>query len=427
MQHKTSLKPFERILIDRLFDWGVVETDEARMPDWVVQGFFLKLGRALGTGESLSALADLFGDEIGRSAPEIPDYVYGPYYKGVPLAALTSIKLEEKGRKPVVFGFSLPHDSTIGIKEAFNRRFDGVGGDFGRDVREVERIYVTYDDTKDSSSLRAWSRERAAALQNFFDPNPGETSNRFNLIVGDGSAIPAAAAVAAEMAQHGRNPYFAIPRRTSQSVEEAGRTYETNYGHYFERELASARADGLNDNDAKTRARERAKASAQDDAQERLFVGYAPDDSRYVLFQPFKEEVPAKKAASRPRAFGQPTKAGGSYIVVDDSMVTGRAMKSAAHEVSMRYGNGDRTMRFLGGFSIVHIQEIPPQMAGKRGLASASSMRQETEPRLALHPMITTPQIAEYLWAAGKLSGAGYQRYLVARGRYGIENYMLPQ
>ncbi|MBI3413025.1 MAG: hypothetical protein HY051_03030 [Candidatus Aenigmarchaeota archaeon] len=385
MADQENISRLRQRLIESLFNWDVFEFDTRLSPDWVVHPFFMRLGRALGTGKRLRTLRDVYRQLVLDNIREDPDFVYGPAYKGIPLAALTAMAIgEDDSTKPVSYGFNLPGGATRRVQDVI------TDGNYITDVSSTFRAWVPFSEVDNSKKLREWATYAAQTWHHNYNVEPHHRNLGFNLILGDGSAIPAAAALAAELAaSYDIDPYFAIPRRTEEAVKRAADT--------FRKTLPILNGD-----------REKARAYAS----ERLFVGRVPDHARYLLVSPHKEES-AKKPVEY--EFGAPMSEGSKVVLVDDSKMTGRTTNSMATRLRLKYEN----LNFLGGFYAVDIQEVPPDARMERG--NAALTRDMLRISLPMTSLLTSWDIANYLYKIDKMSEQAYQKAVDARKRYGMQ------
>jgi len=97
--------PEQRDLIQLLLD-----NDVLRFGDFVLKSgnrspYFLNLG-LVADGHSLSRLAEFYARKIAEDiGPETCDVLFGPAYKGIPLAAATAMSLAERFEANLPFAF----------------------------------------------------------------------------------------------------------------------------------------------------------------------------------------------------------------------------------------------------------------------------------------------------------------------------------
>ena len=104
--------------------------------------YFVDLGRVR-RGAQLAALAECYADGVQRAFGDAVDLLFGPAYKGIPLAVATALALQRRG---VDIGFAFDR------KEAKDH---GEGGSIvGSQPADGDRIVVLEDVTTAGTSLR---------------------------------------------------------------------------------------------------------------------------------------------------------------------------------------------------------------------------------------------------------------------------------
>ncbi len=386
MTDSRDLALLEKRLIDSLFSWGVIEFEQSELPDWAFEsGFFMKMSRSLSSASRLSTLQGYYHQAVLRSLKEEPDFIYGPAHKGIPLATLAAMAIGDD--RDVYIGFNLPGNTKHSVHDVVYACAD--------DVMEIRRVRVPFLET--SRKLTAWAIEEASYLHKKFEPfsRDDEPSNfGFNTIVGDGSAIPAATALAVALAHYGADADFAIPRRTQEAWKRANETYQER--------------KELHGNEKR----------AKREASERLVVGRIQDHARYLLVSPAKESTGPIK--NQPYEFGGLPNEKGKAIIVDDSIVTGRTMSKIAETLKLKYAG----LEILGGVAAVHIQEVVPHVRGEK--TSVMPQRQELSTRIPWYAVIDSGTIINYLHSSGKVSGDVYARVTAARIKYKPQNGIAP-
>jgi orotate phosphoribosyltransferase len=105
--------------------------------------YFVNTGRYR-TGAQLSRLARFYAAAIARDLRGDFDVVFGPAYKGIPLAVATAMALHDDGQREVAFCFNR--------KEAKDH---GEGGTLvGHTLRDGDRVLILEDVTTAGSSIR---------------------------------------------------------------------------------------------------------------------------------------------------------------------------------------------------------------------------------------------------------------------------------
>lgn len=132
--------------IGRLVD-VLVEADALRFGDLITKSgrptpYFVNFGQVR-SGPQLAALADCYADGIERLFGDGVDLLFGPAYKGIPLAVATSLALHRRGHD---VGFS------------FDRKEEkdhGEGGVIvGTQPKDGHRVVILEDVTTAGTSLR---------------------------------------------------------------------------------------------------------------------------------------------------------------------------------------------------------------------------------------------------------------------------------
>jgi orotate phosphoribosyltransferase len=142
---------FQRAFVDLLVQYEVVRFGEFTLKSGRRSPYFVNAGQ-LRTGDAIGRLGDAFAERI-LSAGARCDLVFGPSYKGVPLAVATATALARRGHD-VGFGFDR--------KEAKDH---GEGGVFvGTAPRDGMHVVVVDDVITSGQSIReAVSLVRGAA------------------------------------------------------------------------------------------------------------------------------------------------------------------------------------------------------------------------------------------------------------------------
>jgi len=320
---------------------------------------------------------------------EQPDFVFGPAYKGIPIAALTGLLLGQN--HDVRIGFDLEADARIDIPHILSR--------YAKDVKEFARIRAP--PLLKSDELNDWARYYARALVDLYDDDhrrnlPGGLG--FNTIVADGSAIPAAAALAYHLSGNpGVDPDFAIPRRSRKALERAKST-KTEIKNFYRH----------NPN----LSEEEAEEQSTKDAMERLIVGQVRDHARYRLVSRYKEEKSTLLAD-----LGRPEGDKHIYnaLIADDSILTGETVKKWSEALKIKYGDD---VRILGGVFAVHFQILPPNIRQQR--RDNTAMRRDVMNRVPLlKAAIDSDDIMEYLYYNDRVASEVWQKYQQSRENYG--------
>ena len=132
--------------IEQLVD-VLVDAEALRFGDLITKSgrptpYFVNFGQVR-TGAQLAALAECYADGVERVFGSGVDLLFGPAYKGIPLAVATSLALQRRG---VDVGFAFDR------KEAKDH---GEGGTIvGMQPRDGDRIVILEDVTTAGTSLR---------------------------------------------------------------------------------------------------------------------------------------------------------------------------------------------------------------------------------------------------------------------------------
>jgi orotate phosphoribosyltransferase len=146
MLRAMATKPYQDRFIELLAENDVIRFGEFTLKSGRKSPYFINAGQ-LRTGRAIAGVGRAYAERI-REAGLSPDVVFGPSYKGVPLAVATAIALSEGGRD---VGFSFDR------KEA---KEHGEGGIFVGTQPSAGQGVVLVDDVITSGT----SIEQAAAL-----------------------------------------------------------------------------------------------------------------------------------------------------------------------------------------------------------------------------------------------------------------------
>jgi orotate phosphoribosyltransferase len=125
----------------------LVDAEALRFGDLITKSgrptpYFVNIGQVR-TGPQLAALAECYADGVERLHSDGVDLLFGPAYKGIPLAVATSLALHRRG---IAVGFAFDR------KEAKDH---GEGGSIvGSQPRDGDRIVILEDVTTAGTSLR---------------------------------------------------------------------------------------------------------------------------------------------------------------------------------------------------------------------------------------------------------------------------------
>ncbi|NKI18198.1 orotate phosphoribosyltransferase [Spongiibacter sp. KMU-166] len=107
-----SIKPFQEAFIRQAISSQALCFGEFTLKSGRVSPYFFNAGR-FGSGSALLALARCYADAIVDSGIEF-DVLFGPAYKGIPLAAATACALAERHGRDVPFVYNRKEAKTHG-------------------------------------------------------------------------------------------------------------------------------------------------------------------------------------------------------------------------------------------------------------------------------------------------------------------------
>ncbi len=89
------MRAFEKIFLDHLLASGALKFGRFRLKSGRISSYFINLGAAMATGKGASLIAEAYTSKILADLGLSFDYIHGPAYKGIPIAALVSARLYE--------------------------------------------------------------------------------------------------------------------------------------------------------------------------------------------------------------------------------------------------------------------------------------------------------------------------------------------
>lgn len=110
------MQDHQRRFVDLLVRYEVIRFGEFTLKSGRSSPYFVNAGQ-LRTGDAIAGLGSAFAEELVRSELAC-DLVFGPSYKGVPLAVSTAIALAAKG-KDVPYGFDRKEAKDHGERGVF--------------------------------------------------------------------------------------------------------------------------------------------------------------------------------------------------------------------------------------------------------------------------------------------------------------------
>lgn len=137
-----QLSAIQSRLVEQLLTSGAMRFGSFVTKSGRTSPYFFNFGQ-LSSGEALMKAADAYAETIAKLHPRV-DVLYGPAYKGIPLAVMTSYALGQRLRRPVSFCFNR--------KEV---KGHGEGGQFvGAELIPGQNIVVIEDVLTGGTSLR---------------------------------------------------------------------------------------------------------------------------------------------------------------------------------------------------------------------------------------------------------------------------------
>ena len=126
------------LLESKVLQFGEFQTKSGRLsPYFINTGLF-------SSGTAMTAVAELYSDLIVERCGMGPHHLYGPAYKGIPLAVAVAMKLSERHRVTVSYSFNR--------KEA---KGHGEGGSLvGRDITMGDSLIIVEDVMTGGTSVR---------------------------------------------------------------------------------------------------------------------------------------------------------------------------------------------------------------------------------------------------------------------------------
>ncbi len=144
---------YQRRFVDFMLEAGVLTFGDFTTKSGRKTPYFVNTGKYR-SGSQLARLGRAYADAIERSFPDGFDCLFGPAYKGIPLAVAVAMAFAERGRE-VEFCFNR--------KEAKAHREGGVL--VGRQLKAGDRVLIVADVTTAGTSIRETVPVRRAAAR----------------------------------------------------------------------------------------------------------------------------------------------------------------------------------------------------------------------------------------------------------------------
>lgn len=108
-----SIQPYKEDLIKVLVESKALEFGKFTLKSGRISPYFINMGRALNTGEYAARTCKAYVEEIFSQLPDF-DYIHGPAYKGIPLAALVSAYMYTTHAVNKRWGYDRKEEKTYG-------------------------------------------------------------------------------------------------------------------------------------------------------------------------------------------------------------------------------------------------------------------------------------------------------------------------
>lgn len=113
----SELQQYQRLFIELSRQYGALSFGEFELKSGRISPYFFNAGK-FNSGEALSRLAASYADAIVARAIEF-DFIFGPAYKGIPLAAVTAAALYERHNIDVPYCFNRKEAKDHGERGSF--------------------------------------------------------------------------------------------------------------------------------------------------------------------------------------------------------------------------------------------------------------------------------------------------------------------
>lgn len=116
-QQTSPLSPAQERFLSLLIKSEALMVRETTLKSGRVSPYFINLGAVSSSGPGLDLLGQAYADLIIRSKIDT-DFLFGPAYKGIPLAAVTALSLARDHNREVAFAADRKEEKTHGDKGA---------------------------------------------------------------------------------------------------------------------------------------------------------------------------------------------------------------------------------------------------------------------------------------------------------------------
>jgi orotate phosphoribosyltransferase len=104
MKSNLNIKPYQKAFIEFVIEQGVLTFGEFRLKSGRISPYFFNAG-LFSTGATLAKLGEFYAATIVDQAPSF-DVLFGPAYKGIPIASATAVALATHQQKDVPYAFN---------------------------------------------------------------------------------------------------------------------------------------------------------------------------------------------------------------------------------------------------------------------------------------------------------------------------------
>lgn len=136
------MEAYQRDFLSFIHDRGALRFGEFQTKSGRTSPYFFNAG-GLDRGSDLNALAEVYASALEKHFPEGVDIIYGPAYKGIPLAVMTAMVLARRGHE-IAYCFNRKEAKDHGEK----------GTLVGRTPKAGDRVVVIDDVITAGTSVR---------------------------------------------------------------------------------------------------------------------------------------------------------------------------------------------------------------------------------------------------------------------------------